>query len=334
MTTTSIAHLPSRARWSIARLLALLAGCAVGWAAIATLCVMVGSTGIGWPSDPAIRTLRLEWTLVASLVGAALALAGVTYQAVLRNPLSDPYLLGVSSGAALSVFLWSMTAVTAFQYLSQQAAAFTGGILTLVIVFSLAQRRGRLEPLTLLLVGVIVNAINGALFLLLFHVSRSQDLAKAFRFLAGALQQDLSITQIALVAATFAISLFILLGLAGQLNISMLSESEAQSLGVRIHRLRWVAMIIASLVTASAMAISGPIGFVGLVCPHVGRLIVGNDQRRLLPVATALGAILLAIADAASRYMGQVPVGVLTGFLGGPFFLVLLWRSRHAGARS
>ena len=177
--------------------------------------------------------------------------------------------------------------------------------------------------------GVIVNAINGALFLLLFHLGKQQDLAKAFRFLAGALQQDISPTQIRMVAAAFVVALAILLAMSGQLNISMLSEAEAQSLGVRIHRLRWVAMLIASLATASAMAISGPIGFVGLVCPHVGRLLVGNDQRRLIPVAVALGAALLAVADAASRTLGQVPVGVLTGFLGGPFFLFLLWKSRR-----
>ena len=319
--------------WSLSRLLLLSLWCVLGWGLIATLCLMAGSGGFGWPEHEYL-VFRLEWTLVASLVGACLALAGVTYQAVLRNPLADPYLLGVSSGASLAVFAWSMTTITAFAYVSQQAAAFVGGIGTLSVVFFLAQRRGRLEPLTLLLVGVIVNAINGAIFLLMFHAASTQDLARAIRFLAGGLQPDLSHTQIGMAAGVLGFALLVLLGLAGQLNISMLSESEAQSLGVRIHRLRWVAMIVASLVTASAMAISGPIGFVGLVCPHIGRLLVGNDQRRLLPVATALGASLLAVADAASRGMGQIPVGVLTGFLGGPFFLFLLWQNRGKGGRS
>src|SRR5689334_21103737 len=117
----------------------------------------------------------------------------------------------------------------------------------------------------------------------------------------------------------------------------MLSEAEAESLGVRIQRLRWLGLIVASMVTASAVAISGPIGFCGLVCPHLARIVVGNDQRKLLPLATALGAGLLAGADALSRYLSRyngtvLPVGVLTGLLGGPFFLVLLWRARHAGA--
>jgi iron complex transport system permease protein len=200
--------------------------------------------------------------------------------------------------------------------------------------FFLAQRRGRLEPLTLLLVGVIVNAINGALFLLLFSFAKVQDLEKAFRFLSGALQTNLAPAQTNTVAVIFFLSFAVLLLFSGQLNISMLSESEAQSLGVRINRLRWASMIVASLATAAAMAISGPIGFVGLVCPHLARLIVGNDQRRLLPVATTFGAILLAIAEAASRRMGNISVGVLTGFLGGPFFLFLLWQNRKTGGRA
>jgi len=129
----------------------------------------------------------------------------------------------------------------------------------------------------------------------------------------------------------------ILLYLSGQLNVATLSESEAQSLGVRIHLLRWVGLGVASLITASAVAISGPIGFVGLVSPHLGRLLVGHDARRLLPVATVLGACLLAIADAASRKLSAahgvetiLPVGVLTGLLGGPFFLLLLWQNRRS----
>jgi iron complex transport system permease protein len=115
-----------------------------------------------------------------------------------------------------------------------------------------------------------------------------------------------------------------------------LSEAEAQSLGLRIHRLRWIALILASLMTASVVAISGPIGFVGLLAPHVARLIAGNDQRKLFPLATAAGAALLALADAASRFLSQsqftgflLPVGILTALLGGPFFLLLLWRTRR-----
>jgi len=128
--------------------------------------------------------------------------------------------------------------------------------------------------------------------------------------------------------------------LSGRLNVAALSEAEAEALGVRIQRLRWAALVVASLMTAAVVAISGPIGFVGLISPHVARLLVGHDQRRLLPLSTALAAALLAGADAAARYLSQeylfhsqLPVGVLTGLLGGPFFLALLWRARRrAGA--
>jgi len=111
-----------------------------------------------------------------------------------------------------------------------------------------------------------------------------------------------------------------------------LGDAEAESLGVRVHRVRWASLVAASLVTASAVAVSGPIGFVGLVCPHLARLVVGTDVRRLLPVTIALGASLLAVADAGSRRLDQLPVGVLTGLLGGPFFLFLLWRNRGRSA--
>lgn len=302
--------------------------CAAVWLVVAAACLCVGSGRWGWPTGYLLG-YRLSWTSLASLVGASLALSGVVYQAVLRNPLADPYLLGVSSGSSLAVFLWSMVHVSWLLGWSQPAAAFAGGILTLFVVFSLAQRRGRLDPLKLLLVGVIVNAINGAFYLLLYHLGREQDIARAFRFLAGGLQPDVAPLQVYIVLAVFVGSFILLLFLAGSLNISTLSESEAQSLGLHVHRLRWTAMITASLVTACAMAVSGPIGFVGLVCPHLGRLLVGPDQRKLLPVATVMGAILLMVAEAASRWLHQVPVGVITGFLGGPFFLFLLWRGQR-----
>src|SRR5439155_21923833 len=154
----------------------ILASAAV-WAVVATLCLMVGSTDIGWPTAGQFR-YRIEVVLLASLVGAALSAAGVTYQAVLRNPLADPYLLGVSSGAALFAYLWHMPALSGIllslgygqQALSQQIFAFAGGIVAVALVLFLSQRRGRLEPVTLLLVGVIINALFGSIFMLLYNL--------------------------------------------------------------------------------------------------------------------------------------------------------------------
>jgi iron complex transport system permease protein len=332
--------------WTHTQLALLLAGSFAGWAVVALGCTLVGSGSGGlFPSDPLVWKVRYETVLMASLVGAALGSAGVTYQAILRNPLADPYLLGISSGASLGTYLWRFNFFTLgflAEGVSQQAFSFGGAILAVIVVFGLSGRRGRLEPLTLLLIGVIVNAVNASIFLLLNSIFRNlPGSGGPETFLVGGLQTNLEPSQKYAALIGVALGWIILLAISGQLNVAVLSESEATSLGVRIHRLRWVALIVASFVTASAVAVSGPIGFVGLVCPHLGRLIVGSDNRRLLPVSTALGACLLALADAFSRKLlganvvqTLLPVGVLTGLLGGPFFLLLLAKNRSRGGEA
>ena len=331
-------------RWSIGSLILTIAFSVAAWAAVATGCLMVGSTGtFGWPTSASVMETRKEVILTASLVGAALAAAGVAYQAILRNPLADPYLLGASSGASLGAYLWRFPFLSGLlalsgtqQAISQQSFAFAGAILSIGIVFALSSSRGRLEPLTLLLVGVIVNAVNGSIFLFVDAVHKSLPSGNGpLTFLVGAIQTNLTASQFHLALGTVAIGFVVLMYVSGELNVGALGDVEAESMGVRIQRLRWIALITASLVTAAAVAISGPIGFVGLVCPHVARLIVGRDQRVLLPASTALGAALLAVADAVSRKLSgsgglqtMLPVGVLTGLLGGPFFLLLLWQNR------
>ena len=330
--------------WTASRLLLVCAICSLFAGVVGGLCLLVGSTGWAWPGT---ETFRFRWPSVAmaALIGAALSSAGVTYQAVLRNPLAEPYLLGVSGGASLLAYVAGISTGSVASWLGplgQESASFVGAIVALALVLALSPRRGRLEPVTLLLVGVIVSALCGAIYLLIYHLHlRSEGLGTGgpFRFLVGGINTNLTNAQMTTAAIIIAIGWSGLLYLSGQLNVAMLSEAEAEALGVRIHRLRWMGLILASLMTASAVAISGPIGFVGLVCPHLARLIVGTDPRRLLPLATSFGACLLMIADAASRAAsrwtyGTLPVGVLTGLLGGPFFLLLLWRGRtqsHAG---
>lgn len=278
---------------------------------------------------------------MSSLVGAALAAAGVVYQAILRNPLADPYLLGVSSGASLVSLLWYVGLLSMQTALvvatGQQAFAFIGALASVIVVFLVATRRGKIDPVTLILAGVIVNAVNGALYLLVFY-THPEVVARGgpFIFLVGGIQTNLTRQQEWSAAVGAGAGWVVLAYLSGPLGVAGLGEAEAQSLGVRIHRLRWIGLVVASLITAAVVAVSGPIGFVGLICPHLARLVVGPDPRRLLPIGTALGAVLLALADAASRYLSaegllrtQLPVGVLTGLLGGPFFLLLLWRSRR-----
>ncbi|HEX4795950.1 MAG TPA: iron ABC transporter permease [Humisphaera sp.] len=343
-------------RWSGGALIRTIAISIAVWAVIAILCSLVGSSRtLGWPrpfivvdeqghhSLNQILGIRFGMILLASLIGAALGSAGVVYQAILRNPLADPYLLGVSSGASLFAFVWRLPRQIAFATkvivaLGQQASSFLGAIISVGTVLLLARKRGRLEPVTLLLVGVIVNAINAAIFLLIYSLFPEGAAAtgSAFGFLVGGIQTNLTFAQEAFAAIVFLIGWLVLIYLSGQLNAAMLSEAEAESLGVSIQRVRWTALIVASIVTAAAVAVSGPIGFVGLICPHLTRMIVGQDQRRLLPASTAAGAALLAIADAATRLLSGakfvntfLPVGVLTALLGGPFFLFLLWRNRR-----
>jgi iron complex transport system permease protein len=188
-------------------------------------------------------------------------------------------------------------------------------------------------------VGVIVNAINGSIFLLI-NALRPEITAQGggtIGFLVGGIQTNTAPGQVAAAALICALVFVVLMFLAASLNVAGLSEAEAQSLGVRIHRLRWVALVLASVMTAAAVAISGPIGFVGLICPHLARRLVGHDARRLLPLSAAMGAGLLALADALSRGMIKIagtypPVGVITGLLGGPFFLYLLYRQRNGSS--
>ena len=317
---------------------------------IASLCVWtiaacagaaVGSTGaIGFVSYDTIMYRLTEHVLPASLIGAALASAGVIFQAILRNPLADPYLLGASGGAMLATYIWRLNVVASATWIatvSPHAMAMLGALAAVAIVLLAAGWRGRIEPVTAILVGVIVSSICGAVFMLLNSIYRDlPGTGGLMSMLAGDVQTTASRQQIQLSIITVSAGWLILFFLTPSLNVIRLSDGEAQSLGVRVQRTRWTGLIVASLVTAGAVAISGPIGFVGLICPHVARFFYGNDNRRLLPFATALGAGLLVLADAIARLLlandsvgTLIPVGVITALVGGPFMLVILMRMKR-----
>jgi iron complex transport system permease protein len=319
--------------------LGLLLVSALAWGAACQLALLVGSTSIGFPS-PEVRALRLSNHIYpASLIGAALAAAGAAYQSILRNPLADPYLLGASSGAMLASYLWRSAVLGTFAVVgafSSHAFALFGAMAATAVVLGLAGRRGRVEPVTAILVGVIINSLCGAAFLLLNSIFKeSPGSGGAMAFLVGDIQTTASPTYLKITAITVGIAWIALLLMTPALNVIRLSEDEASSLGVRVQRTRWAGLLVASLMTACAVAISGPIGFVGLICPHIARWFCGNDNRRMLPVATAIGAAMLVLADALARLLlGKagtlIPVGVITSIVGGPFFLLILLRMRRA----
>jgi iron complex transport system permease protein len=282
------------------------------------LSLLLGREGFG--SDIVIQ-LRLPRALGAFAVGALLATAGALMQVLLGNPLADPYVLGVSGGAAaaalLALFLGlAGTPVT--------VAAFAGSLLTILLVFSLAGRGG---PIRLLLTGVVVAAAWGAAISLLLALAPERGLRSMVFWLMGDLSQ---MTAVGPAYAALAVGLALTLPLTRDLNLLARGELQAGALGVAVPKLRLHLYLVASLLTAAAVTLGGNIGFVGLVVPHLVRLISGADHRIVLPASALLGGTLLVIADTLARTVAapqQLPVGVLTALIGVPLFLLLLTRS-------
>jgi iron complex transport system permease protein len=304
------------------------------WLAAGAAAVIVGGRLWSWGSAPQFQNvlwLRLEWTATASVVGASLALAGLALQALLRNPLADPYILGVSGGASLAVILSSLFLSVALAPLF----GFLGALGTVVLVYAVAQRRGRVEPYTLLLTGVIANAFYAAAIMLVATLARPAERGDIAVWMMGNIgafgpQWGLIIAVAALAAGAAVLFAFMAKGF----NLVAVGEDAAGALGVRVQRLRLTAFVAASLVTGASVALAGPIGFVGLICPHLLRMMIGPDHRRLVPASLFFGATFLVLADlgvclwegAADR---SLPVGVLTAMCGVPFFVYLLrarWR--------
>ena len=278
-----------------------------------------------------IFSLRLPRVILAVLVGAALSMAGAVFQALLRNPLADPYILGISSGAAVGAIGAILLGAGAIGWLTP-LSSFLGALLSIILVFHTARSGKRIHPNTLLLAGVIINAFFAALIMLLLSVASSHDLQNIISWLMG----DLSMADYSAIVIILPYLLGGMLGIyfwANRLNLILLGEEEAVQLGVEVERLKKTLFLLASLVTAVAVCTCGIIGFVGLIVPHVARLIWGNDQRLLLPASCLLGAAFLVLADTIARTViapTELPVGVITAICGTPFFIYLL-RSRRVG---
>src|SRR3954451_22712430 len=280
-------------------------------------------------------SLRLPRVLAAALAGAGLSATGVLFQGLFRNPLADPFVLGASGGAALggalAVFLFPALSVAGVS--ASALLAFSGALLTMIIVWNLARQNARFAIENMLLagfaVGTMLNAGTSAFEL-------SQEAANpGARILAAWLYGQIGVApwiQIAFTALLMLLTIVIALPLTRQLNTLALGEEYAAQLGVRVQRVRVEVLIVGSLLTALAVSLGGLIGFVGLLVPHFLRLVLGPDHFRLLPVAAIGGAAFLVVADTVARTViapAELPVGILTAFIGGPAFLYLLNRRRE-----
>jgi len=280
------------------------------------------------PHGELLWRLRLPRALAAWAVGSMLAMSGCLMQVLLRNPLADPYVLGVSGGAAFATLV-GMGFGIAVGFLPW--LALLGALFSILIVFGLARGSGPWSSTRLLLTGVITASGWGALISLVLSLSPDNNLRGMLFWLMG----DLSYATLPWWAlAVLAGSFILTLGIARSLNVLAMGETTARLLGEPTQRLLWVVYLLASVLTATAVSIAGSVGFVGLIVPHLMRLLVGSDHRILIPAATLFGGLFLVLSDTLARTVlspQQLPVGVITALLGVPLFLLLLNRARLHG---
>jgi iron complex transport system permease protein len=307
-------------------LLSMALSVSVGSASISLTDTFAVLTGSGTPiQQTVLLELRLPRTLTAFATGGLLAVAGALMQVLLRNPLADPYVLGLSGGAAVGALLAMMAGVAGVVV---SGSAFAGALLSTFLVFGLAHGTGSWTPSRLLLTGVVVAAGWGALIALILAMSPARQLPGMLYWLMG----DISPTANPFPALGLLVLVCLLVFPLGRsLNVLARGPMQAAALGVSVRPLEWTIYILASLLTATAVTMAGSVGFVGLVVPHMLRLVLGNDQRLILPACALAGGALLVVADTLARVViapEQLPVGVITALLGVPTFLYLLHRSR------
>jgi iron complex transport system permease protein len=274
-----------------------------------------------------LLSIRLPRILFAGVVGASLATAGAIFQSLLRNPLADPYILGISGGAAVGAIIGILVGAGAVPF-GISGLAFLGSLVTIVLVFGVSGMRTDMQSNTLLLTGVIVNAFFSAVILFLVSTSSDAQLHSVLFWLMG----DLSFAEgreVLLTGFFLAAGFLIMVVHARALNLLLTGEETAMQLGVDVERTKKILFVTASMVTAVAVSVSGTIGFVGLIIPHILRLLLGPDHRLLLPASVLFGGTFLVAADTVARTVMspvELPVGVVTALCGAPYFLYLLRR--------
>ena len=279
--------------------------------------------------------IRLPRIILASCVGAGLGMAGASLQAIFRNPLADPGLIGVSSGGALGAIALILTGAAPLGWMSLPLAAFVGALTVTLVVYGLARSGGRAQMVTLILTGVAINSIAGGLIGLASFLADDAELRSIVFWTLGSLAGATWRTVLPVAAITIC-GLLLLPRQERALNLIALGEREAFHLGVNTERVRMVVIVLATLVAGAGVAVAGIVGFVGLVVPHLLRIVVGPDHRLLLPASALGGATLLLGADLIARTIvipAELPLGVVTALIGGPYFIFLLRRTtrEHGG---
>ncbi|MCP9951158.1 FecCD family ABC transporter permease [Actinomadura madurae] len=293
----------------------------------------VGPRPTAAQGDSALWIVRFPRVALAAVVGASLGCSGAVMQGVFGNPLAEPAVIGVSSGAAVgaaTVIVFGLSTLGGWTVVS---AAFLSGLVTTLLVYTVSRTGGRTDMVTLLLTGIAVNAVAGALLGLLMFAAGDDALRAITTWNLGSLA-GANWDAVAAVAPLAAAGWAVALGCARRLDLLALGERAARHLGVDVERLRLTAIVVVALMTSAAVAFAGVISFVGLVVPHLVRLVAGPAHRTLVPASALGGAIVLVAADTIARTAipyQELPLGVLTALLGGPFFFWLLRRARRAG---
>ncbi len=346
-------------RLSLRKIAAVVFALSCAWVLSALLAAAVGSVSIPpgtavrafWnhllgreagasPADVILFSVRLPRIFLASIVGAALAMAGSAFQSLLRNPLADPYVLGVSTGASTGTIVFSLLTASAGSaalgnwFVLRPVAAFAGAALTVAIVYVTAGARSRADENSqrLLLAGVVLASFISAINVFLLTSTNQADLRGIFYWLIGDLSRpvDASIYPVGAVAAAGSIVLYLY---SHSLNLISMGENDALTLGIDVGRVKLAVYIVASLITGAVVSVSGPIPYIGLICPHLARMVFGADNRLLFPAVFLSGAIFTVVADMLARTVlspAELPVGVITALCGAPLFIYLL---RRKGAR-
>ena len=292
---------------------------------------VLGKDSLPVENDPAtviLLQVRLPRVLLAFFVGGSLAMVGVALQALLRNPLADPFVIGISSGAALgaAIALLFGVGISVWSVSALPLCAFAGALLSLLIMYRISSAEKGFSIYTLLLAGVVLNAIFSAFIMFLTSVAEPNRAFGMYAWLMGSLTGP-DFSTLGVLTLYLGIGLMVLVAQAQSLNLLTLGEETARSLGVDVERVKKMVFIAAALLTGAVVSFSGIIGFVGLIVPHAVRLVLCADHRLLLPVAGFVGGMFLMLADTVARTAlspGEFPVGVVTALVGGPVFLYLL----------